>query len=161
MVLTILPTPTVNAGPGAAMCGNAAIFNLTGFTPATGGTWEGTGITNPSVGTFDPALGTSNNTLLYWYQDPVTGCRDSSTTTVIVNTAPIANFNLATQSCTNSPVSFTNTSVGGNTYIWRFGNGTELTGFQPVYTYPNPGIFVSQSGYFSDYTNCRKQCRLS
>jgi len=141
MVLTILPTPTVNAGPGAAMCGNAAIFNLTGFTPATGGTWEGTGITNPSVGTFDPALGTSNNTLLYWYQDPVTGCRDSSTTTVIVNTAPIANFNLATQSCTNSPVSFTNTSVGGNTYIWRFGNGTELTGFQPVYTYPNPGIF--------------------
>jgi len=141
MELTVLPTPTVNAGPGATMCGNASIFNLTGFTPASGGTWEGTGITNSSIGTFDPALGTASNSLLYWYEDPTTGCRDSSTTTVIVNSAPIANFNLATQGCTNSAVSYTNTSVGGNSYIWRFGNGAELTGFQPTYTYPNPGIF--------------------
>lgn len=141
MELTILPTPVVNAGPGVTLCGNAAIFNLTGFSPATGGTWEGTGITNPSTGTFDPALGTANNTLLYWFENITTGCRDSSTTTVIVNSAPIANFNLATQGCTNSALSYLNTSVGGNSYIWRFGNGTELTGFQPTYTYPNPGIF--------------------
>lgn len=141
MQLTIVATPVVNAGPGATMCGNAAIFDLSGFIPATGGTWVGTGITNSALGTFDPALGGSNNSLLYWYEDATTGCRDSATTTVIVNSAPIANFNLATQGCTNSAVAYTNTSVGGNSYIWRFGNGAELTGFQPSYTYPNQGVF--------------------
>ncbi len=141
MELTILPIPLVAAGPGATMCGNAAIFNLSGFVPITGGTWEGPGITNPSVGTFNPALGGTNNSLLYWYEDATTGCSDTAYTTVIVNSAPVANFNLDTQGCTNSSVVYTNTSVGGNSYIWRFGNGTEVNGFQPTYTYSNSGIF--------------------
>jgi hypothetical protein len=55
--LEIIGLPTVEAGPGAVVCGNAAIFDLQNFVPAAGGTWDGPGILNPSIGTFDPSIG--------------------------------------------------------------------------------------------------------
>lgn len=141
ITLDILPLPAVNAGPGNVVCGNAAIFNMPGFSPATGGTWGGTGITNASQGTFDPAIGAGLYPLFYWFENALTGCRDTAFATVIVANVPVANFTLAPLGCTNSSVDYTNTSAGGNTYDWDYGNGDSMTGFEPNYTYPDEGIF--------------------
>lgn len=136
--LEVIALPVVDAGPGAVVCGNAAIFDLEDFVPATGGTWEGTGITNASVGTFDPSAGPAIYDLLYWYEDAATGCADTAYTTVNVSPVPVANFTLAVLGCTNAPVDYTNMSIGATTYNWSYGNGDELTGFEPIYTYPAP-----------------------
>jgi large repetitive protein len=139
--LNILPLPNVNAGPGAVVCGNASIFNMPSFVPVTGGTWEGTGITNASLGTFDPAIGTGVYPVFYWYQNPNTACRDTANTTVTVAAVPIANFTLAPLGCTNSNVDYTNTSSNATTYEWHYGNSVVLNGFEPNYTYPAEGIY--------------------
>ncbi len=141
MVLTILETPVVQAGPGAVICGNAAIFNLTGNLPVSGGTWEGPGITNSTVGTFDPSLGTSSNEVFYWFEDASTGCRDTAYTSVVINAPPTAGFNLNPQGCTNGFVDYSNTSIGGDVYTWDFGDGTVENGFLPDYMYDSEGVF--------------------
>lgn len=138
MTLEILGLPTVDSGPGAVVCGNAAIFDLEDFVPATGGTWEGTGIIDPAQGTFDPSSGTAVYDVFIWYEDPATGCADTSYTTVNVSPVPVANFNLAVLGCTNAPVDYDNLSTGATFYTWNYGNGDELTGFEPAYTYPAP-----------------------
>ncbi|MFM9985793.1 MAG: PKD domain-containing protein [Flavobacteriales bacterium] len=140
--LDILALPVVQSGPGATVCGNAAIFDLQGFVPANGGTWEGTGITDASNGTFDPSIGTGTYDLFYWYENAQTGCSDTAYTTVNVSAVPVANFSLTPLNCTNAPVDYTNTSVGGNTYTWNYGNSVELIGFEPNYTYPDEGIYT-------------------
>lgn len=143
MELEVIALPVVESGPGAIVCGNAAIFDLEDFIPATGGTWEGPGIINASLGTFDPGAGIDEYNIFYWFEDPTTGCRDTSNTTVNVSPVPVANFGLAVLGCTNSPVDYTNLSVGATTYNWNYGNNDELTGFEPNYTYPAPvqGVF--------------------
>jgi gliding motility-associated-like protein len=139
----ILALPAVDAGPGEIVCGNADVFDMPGFTPATGGTWEGTGITNASQGTFDPAIGTNVYDVFLWFEDPNTGCSDTSYTTVNVSPVPVANFAVPILGCTNSAVQLDNLSSGATTYVWNFGNSDELNGFEPNYTYPFPteGVF--------------------
>jgi gliding motility-associated-like protein len=138
MELEVLPLPSVDAGPGAVVCGNAAIFDLEDFSPATGGTWEGGGIINAAQGTFDPGSGTGQYDIFYWYTDPTTGCSDTSYTEVNVSPVPVANFTLAVLGCTNAPVDYTNLSVGATSFAWDYGNGDQLNGFEPAYTYPPP-----------------------
>jgi gliding motility-associated-like protein len=143
MELEILALPNVASGPGAVVCGNAAIFDLTGFVPASGGTWEGTGIINASNGTFDPSVGANTYNLFYWYTDPTTLCSDTANTQVTVSPVPVANFTVPVLGCTNSPAVLDNLSTGATQYLWNFGNGNEMNGFEPSYTYPAPtqGVF--------------------
>jgi gliding motility-associated-like protein len=140
MVIEVLPLPVVSAGINQTVCGNQLPFDLPGFSPL-GGTWEGSGITNSSLGTFDPAIGTGNYFMLYWYTDPITGCADSSNITVSVSPVPIANFTLAPLGCTNAQLNITNTSAGGTTYDWDYGNTATGVGFDPPYIYPDEGIY--------------------
>ncbi len=140
--LEIIGLPTVEAGPGAVVCGNAAIFDLQNFVPAAGGTWDGPGILNPSIGTFDPSIGAGAYTLLYSYFDPLTGCGDTATTVVNVSPIPTANFSVAPLGCTNANVNVNNTSIGATIYAWSYGNGATASGFDPNYTYPDEGWFT-------------------
>ncbi len=57
---------------------------------------------------------------------------------------PTASF-ISAQSCVclNSPISFTNTSIGGNSYFWDFGDGTFYSGFSPpAHIYNTAGTFT-------------------
>ena len=57
---------------------------------------------------------------------------------VIIETLPIANF---TYTSSGTTVDFTNTSVGGNNYLWIFGDGNESTQISPIHTFVNPGTY--------------------
>ncbi len=43
--------------------------------------------------------------------------------------------------CDSATVSFSNTSMDGDAYIWDFGDGTTSQDTLPVHTYDNPGIY--------------------
>jgi gliding motility-associated-like protein len=52
--ITVLNAASATITQPAAVCSGTAPFNLT--AAATGGIWTGTGITSPSIGTFDPIV---------------------------------------------------------------------------------------------------------
>lgn len=101
---------TINtAGP---FCVNAAAVNLT--AAQTGGTWSGTGITNASNGTFNPATaGVGSHTITY-----TLGCGDVDTETIVVNALANAGFSYSSGSyCLSDPnPTPTITGLAGGTF---------------------------------------------
>lgn len=53
----------------------------------------------------------------------------------------IAAFSSEGDDCGALTVTFTNESVGGDSYLWDFGDGTTSTEENPVHTFPNGGSF--------------------
>ncbi len=58
--------------------------------------------------------------------------------------AVLANFTSADTTNCNLPavVNFSNTSTGGNNYLWNFGDGNTATTFAPSHTYTTSGTFT-------------------
>ena len=57
-------------------------------------------------------------------------------------TRPIADFDADTLSCTNFPVSFSNSSTALNpTYLWDFGDGNFSTEVNPLHVFMTEGIY--------------------
>jgi len=95
-----------SAGIDESKCLNAAAYNFTGFTPTSGGTWSGPGITNASTGTFSPATaGIGTHTLYYTNGN----CTDSKVVTV---TAPVVTVSNDISICTGGSTTLTG-SVSG------------------------------------------------
>ncbi len=70
--------------------------------------------------------------------------------------SPIANFTTL-KSCTNRLVkTFTNKSIGADTWEWNFGDGSTSTDLNPVHTYATSGIYIVtlyvQNANGCDYT---------
>lgn len=109
---------TVNQGvnttitPAGPFCANGSSTTLTSVTP--GGTWSGTGITNPSAGTFDPAqAGIGTHTITY----SISGtCGSSSTTSIVVNAVPDASILSTGPFCTNQGIVTLQSSMPGGTW---------------------------------------------
>lgn len=113
-------TPTLtSAGP---FCENtAAPANLTANIP--GGTWSGTGITDPT-GIFDPiAAGDGTHTITYVHTQ---GCGGTNTMDIVVNPLPDSDFSADVFSgCNPVTVHFTaNPSVTVTASSWDFGDNT-------------------------------------
>lgn len=102
-------------------CVNDFATNLSAVT--AGGTWSGTGITNSSTGTFDPAIsGVGSFTITY----TVSGtCGDSQTTTIVVNDILTPTFTSdVLTGCTPLAVTFTdNTTPAPATTTWSATDG--------------------------------------
>lgn len=114
ITITVLPSPTVNAGADESACAGDAPVTLSGFIPA-GGTWTGTGITDPS-GIFDPsAAGTGSHTLTYSFTDPNNGCVASDTKIFTVNPLPQITAPSPIDVC-SGPAQLN--ASGGTTYAW-------------------------------------------
>lgn len=102
----------------------------------------------------DPANGTStatNPTYTYTTAGTYTvklistsgaGCVDSTTSTVTVNPPPTAGFTADTV-CLGNPTAFKDTSHGGTSYSWSFGDAAKGTSAvqNPTYTYATSGTF--------------------
>ena len=71
-------------------------------------------------------------------------CVDSITQQVCLIDGPQADFTLSNDTvCANSPVYFSNTSVGGSVYLWNFGDGTTSSLATPLpHTYSLPGQYT-------------------
>ncbi len=99
---------TIN--PAGPFCETDGAVTLSATDP--GGTWSGTGITNPSTGVFDPATaGPGTHTITYSISGP---CGDSQTTTITVNGQANSTINPAGPFClTDPPYVLTAATPGG------------------------------------------------
>ncbi|HEV7782283.1 MAG TPA: PKD domain-containing protein, partial [Chitinophagaceae bacterium] len=118
--------------------------NLPGFTfnwTIVGGT-----PTSPSGNPAVITWGNGNSGLIQVIISDASGnCRDTITKKVCLLKSPIAAFTVApgTTVCANQPVTFTNTSVGANSYGWNFGDGSGSTlANPPPHLYTTPGVYT-------------------
>jgi len=134
----LLPGVSSAINASGPYCVNGNVVTLSSLNP--GGTWSGSGITNASTGTFDPSLATiGNNTITYTING---ACGGPSTTTIVVNSAPVPTFNVsANAGCIPLPVQFTNTTASTNTVTWDFGNGNTSNTSTVNEVYNSSGCF--------------------
>ena len=134
--ITITQSADATITPQSSLCLNDAPLNLT--AAGTGGTWSGSGITNGTMGTFDPATaGVGTHTITY--NIPGT-CGDMDTETITVTAVADATINTPGALCSgDAPITLTAATTGGT---W---SGTGITD-------PNAGTFdpsVAGSGTFT------------
>ncbi len=104
------PLPTVSLS-GGVFCIDDAASNLIGSP--IGGAYSGTGITDASAGTFDPATaGAGTHTITYEYED-INGCMNSAMTDVVVNPLPIVSVSGGPFCIDETPTNLTASPVGG------------------------------------------------
>jgi PKD repeat protein len=116
---------------------------------------------NISPSTFDYSNGTTNSsqnpsltfsapgtyTIQLASQNTTSGCSGSTSQTITVQPTPVPSFTATPlTNCAPSNVSFTNTSIGGTSYSWTFGDfasGANNTSSQtsPSHTYNNNGNY--------------------
>ncbi|MFZ4520419.1 MAG: PKD domain-containing protein [Bacteroidales bacterium] len=72
------------------------------------------------------------------------GCHDSIVQQICLIDGPQANFTAVPNPvCNGVPVNFTNTSAGGGSYFWDFGDGTTSNlATPPPHTFPGPGNYT-------------------
>lgn len=143
MVFTVHALPIVNAGPDVDFCLTDAPENLN--ASPTNGSWSGTGITNTTLGTFDPTVATVGTyPVVYTYTHPVTSCINRDTLDAIVHPLPVPNFTFSPVICANTAETFTNTTSLGSTYAWDFRDGSVANTSNPTHTYTSIGFFDVQ-----------------
>ncbi|MDQ3191466.1 MAG: PKD domain-containing protein, partial [Bacteroidota bacterium] len=120
------------------ICGNS---NGVATVTASGGTspytyaWSSTAVlTTPTT-----AVGLTAGTYSVTVTDNV-NCVNSINFTV--NNVPAATPNFTySNSCLNTPVAFTNTSINATNWLWEMGDGTLSSLPEPVYTFPAAGTY--------------------
>lgn len=134
---TGVSTAILAAGP---FCANDAAVTLSSVSP--GGNWSGTGIVNTSTGLFDPGISGPGSFVITY--DIPGACSGASTTTIVVNPVPIANFTADTLSgCADLQVTFTNQTPSTASAQWVFGNGqTSASVLNASTAYNSPGCFT-------------------
>ncbi len=144
MQVVVHPLPVVSITSQLGVCVDAGPQTLVAV-PA-GGTWSGTGITDPLAGTFEPALsGVGSFPLTYAYSD-AHGCSNSASTLAMVNPLPTAAFSNAATACSGAPFHFTDMSQGASVWAWDFGDGTTSANPAPDHVFAAAGSYtVTQS----------------
>ena len=131
--ITVIPNTSSAIDPVGPFCVDATAINMSAANP--GGSWSGTGITDPATGTFDPSVAGSGTTAVIY--TILGGCGSSDTTNVTINPLPDVSFSVDQASgCEPVTVNFSNTSAGSVSCFWDFGIGgtsTDCTG--PTVTY--------------------------
>lgn len=134
IVVTISPSPTINAGPDQTLCGTSV--NLAGsVSGATGGIWSG------GNGTFSPNNTTANaiyspssaelisGTIILSFSSTGNGACTSVSDQIIIKIAPLISVNLTAPSvvCFGQTGNITSVVTGGfspYTYSWSSGQTT-------------------------------------
>jgi len=124
--------------------GNAVTFTNTSQPGPGTSTWnfgDGSTFTGTNATHAYGSQGTYTVTLIVNYNN----CSDTATSTVVVNQGPTPSFTSNAQMSCSTPftVNFTNTSVGGVSYVWNFGDGT------PTSTQPNPSHTYAAVGSYT------------
>ena len=144
MVVTVSPpvVPTVN--PTYSICVNSASVNLnTELAPSPlGGTWSGTGVTNP---TFNPATaGVGSFTVTYSYGSAT--CLSTVSSTITVNPQPSLLVNSATICNTDSVNLLVSGAGAGGTYSWSPTATLSCTNCDSLYADPSTTTTYTVTG---------------
>jgi gliding motility-associated-like protein len=138
--VTVHPLPTLAITAPSALCLDAGVQTLTAAPP--GGAWNGTGITDGTLGTFDPATsGTGSFQVTYAYTD-ANGCSNTTTADIQVNPLPTAAFSNGATACTNAPFQFIDGSSGATQWDWDFGDNMSSTAASPAHVYTTAGTYT-------------------
>lgn len=131
--------PVANWTAPDSLCVNASPINLNSLlVGTTGGVWSGQGV-NGNI--FNPAGLSGSIPVTYTVTDG-TGCSDSQTSNIsVIGSAPSASFAFTPVSLTTY---FNNTSAGGSSYLWNFGDGNTSTLMSPSHTYSADGTYSVQ-----------------
>ncbi|MFZ5552566.1 MAG: beta strand repeat-containing protein [Bacteroidota bacterium] len=141
ITITVNTTTDATITPAGPFCANAPAVTLTAATG--GGTWTGTGITNGTTGTFDPAVaGAGTHQIIYTIPG---SCGDADTISIVVNALPNADAgNDVTIGCIPNTAQLDGTgSTGGATYNWTTSNGNIVSGgTSTTPTVDQPGTYI-------------------
>ncbi|HYG51209.1 MAG TPA: gliding motility-associated C-terminal domain-containing protein [Flavobacteriales bacterium] len=139
-IINVDALPVINFTPPGILCDGDAPLNLT--ASPTGGTWSGTGITDGSLGTFDPAV-SGAGTFVIDYTVTNGACITTSTLNVTVSTGSSVSITPAGPYCeTQTVVTLGATPAGGT---W---SGTGITSggvFEPSASGPGTYQFIYNS----------------
>ena len=124
VVVSVTPSPVVNAGSDLAVCTNAANFTLSGAVP-TGGTWSGSAVNSAGLVNVSQISGTA----VCNYTVTQNGCQASSSIVITAVSPPVVNAGSNQNLCKNAaPVQLVGTPAGGT---WS-GSGVTSSGlFDP------------------------------
>ncbi len=152
---TVNPIPSINVGVNPqGVCEGSPAFNLSGWSPNTGGTWAwtGTGITDANLGTFDPSVsGSGSFTLNFTFTDSNTGCDDAKTKVVNVNALPLLSYVVSDSVCVKKNLAINNTSTGANlSNTWNlkpntgfgFVSGSNASSISPILSFTTSGTYT-------------------
>jgi gliding motility-associated-like protein len=139
--LLVSPTPMVNYTASTyTVCPNTAISFSNTSTGAITYSWT-FGSLGISDSTNPVQIYTNGTQTVTTYPTKLVaistqGCKDSITQGIAVNPAPVAQYITSyAPSCAPVLITFTNTTIGGNTYLWSFGDGTSYNHFDTTHLY--------------------------
>ncbi|MBX2917500.1 MAG: PKD domain-containing protein [Cyclobacteriaceae bacterium] len=146
-----VPVPvTINFSANSTCAGKPAEFtetSLTGLDPAVSWSWDFAGqasATTSSATHIFPATGNFNVRLNSTRQS---GCTYSSTRSIAISQAPVAQFTVSNESG-GAPlaVGFVNTSSGATSWLWNFNDADQTTSteFSPSFTYTQLGTYTAE-----------------
>ena len=150
LVITIIPTTAVNAGPDRVICGDQSEIELSGIITGSvsTGIWNTTGtgafafsadelVNTYILGASDLAVGTIELTLTSTNNQQCPEASDAIT--IIVEAVPTAAFSSLSDDELN--VVFTDESVGADSWSWSFENGATSSSQNPTVTFPSEGQY--------------------
>jgi PKD repeat protein len=127
---TAYQTITINAVPDVTLasinpvCAGTSAFEITSGSPE-GGTYTGNGI---SGNMFDPSVaGVGNSIITYSISDGITGCQNSTSTTIVVNSLPSVDLGIDHDLCANLNIVIDATVSNAQSYLWLPGGQTSAT----------------------------------
>jgi hypothetical protein len=135
--------------PNAGVDYDFAVFNTTNGCIGTqvACDWTGTnGVTGLGCGTTacDPCINVTAGQTYSILIDRFTASSSAGFTLDFTGTVQFASPNpsfTSTGACVGSPVQFTNTTPGSNTYSWNFGDGNTSSATNPTHTYAAAGTY--------------------
>ncbi|MEL7120383.1 MAG: PKD domain-containing protein [Bacteroidota bacterium] len=152
--IELLDGPQLDIGDDLSICENEPVFTIQ--ANEAGGIWEGVGITDEQMGTFDPSLvDGSQSTITYTLSDATFGCVASRSKTINIVALPELTISDTLSICNSSSlielsniISTTVQPIGGD-FSWR-GDGVvnEDTGSFDATAAGGPGgtqVFVEYS----------------
>lgn len=145
--IVVNPLPVLALTPPGPVCETHGAVVLTSFVTPTGGNWSGPGVQTNSFITNITGPGTFP--LTYSYTHPTTGCSNTKSTSITVQSQPLALF---TSDSISAPVSHTflfsdNTINTTGKRTWNFGdpasgNNNTDTAQNTSHVFTDSGIYV-------------------
>ncbi|MGE4017685.1 MAG: gliding motility-associated C-terminal domain-containing protein [Cyclobacteriaceae bacterium] len=123
--------PDATITPAGPFCESDASVNLVAATG--GGTWSGTGITNPATGAFDPATAGPGSHLIT-YTITAGACTSIDTETILVNQLPTTSNAGPDQNNVCGTISLAGNVPAVGTALWSFAPGGNADGLGSILT---------------------------